>query len=95
MLGAVIPGVRSTCGTGRASYAAPAPVQHAAPVTVTGVDIYTAHQPPQLEYGAPVQLGEPASNGAATKTLTSVDLDKDDSLDVLQQPQTGCAAPVQ
>ena len=52
------------------------------------------HQPLQLEYGAPVQLGEPASNGAATKTLTSVDLNQDDNLDVLQQPQTGCAALV-
>ena len=76
-------------------YAAPAPVQRAAPVAVTGVDIPNAHQQPQLEYGAPVQLGEPASNGAATKTVTSVDLNKDDNLDVLQQPQTGCAAVVQ
>ena len=87
MLGAVIPGVRSKCGTGRASYAAPAPVQHAAPVTVTGVDIYTAHQPLQLEYDAPVQLGEPASNDAATKTLTSVDLDKDNSLHAFSLPR--------
>ena len=92
------PGVRSTCGTGpvlAVRNAAPAPVQHAAPVTVTGVHITNTHQQLQLEYGAPVQLGEPASNGTATKTVTSVDLNKDDNLDVLQQPQTGCAAVVQ
>ena len=75
--------------------APPAPVQHAALVTVTGGGIPNAHQQPQLKYGAPVQLGEPVSHGAATETVSSVNLNKDDSLDVLQQPQTGCAAPVQ
>ena len=58
-------------------------------------------QQPQLgcgtpaQHGAQVQYGVLVSYGAATMTVTNVELNRDNIPDVLHQPQISCATPVQ